>query len=458
LEAWLDEHCGDDDALHREAESLLRADQEGRLSDEDRAADRLSIEEEGAGGGRPEDAPASPSSPAGPGGTVGDYRLLEEIGVGGMSVVYRAERADAGFEQTVAIKLLRHRLGSDKARQRFRAEQQVLASLDHPGIAQFIDGGVTDGGRPYLVMEHVEGAPITEYARENDLGLDARLALTEQAAEALEAAHRQLVVHRDLKPSNVFVAETETGPQVKLLDFGIAKLLGDTLPVTRPQTRTGRRPMTPSYAAPEQVTGDEISTQTDVYQLGMLAYELLAGRRPFDLKDTSLAEAERIITEKRPPKPSERATSEGASPTELRGDLDVIVRKALRKEPGRRYQSVEALVADLQRYRRDEPVEARPATLGYRTRKFLRRNRAGVAAAAAFLAVVAVSAVLLIQQRNRAQREAERAQREAQKAEAVSGYLTDLLQSTRPDESAGDTVTAADMLRRGQRRINRLKD
>jgi len=202
LEAWLDEHCGDDDALRQEAESLLRADQGGRLSDEDRAADRLSIEGSGEANTLPSSRPQS----------VGPYRLLEEIGVGGMSVVYRAERTEADFQQTVAVKVLQRRLGDEEARRRFQAERQVLASLDHPSIAQFIDGGMTDGGRPYLVMVHVEGAPITEYAREDDLDLGARLALIEQVAEALEAAHRQLVVHRDLKSSNVFVTETETGP------------------------------------------------------------------------------------------------------------------------------------------------------------------------------------------------------------------------------------------------------
>jgi tetratricopeptide (TPR) repeat protein/predicted Ser/Thr protein kinase len=456
LEAWLDERCGDDEALRREAESLLQADQGGRLSDEDRAADRLSVEMPGA-----EDPPGDPQSPLGPPGgkegtTVGPYRLLEEIGVGGMSVVYRAERTGADFEQTVAVKLLQRRLGDEGARQRFRTERQVLASLDHPSIAQLIDGGVTEGGRPYFVMEYVDGTPITEYADANDLGLEARLDLLRQTAEALQAAHRQLVVHRDLKPSNVFVAETETGaPTVKLLDFGIAKLLGDTLPVTRPRTQTGRRPMTPACAAPEQVGGGEISTQTDVYQLGMLAYELLAGARPFDVEDASPAERERIIREERPARPSEQEGKGGVPTARLRDDLDTVVLKALRKEPDRRYASVEAFAEDLRRYRAGEPVRARPATAAYRARKFMERNARAVAGIATFVVVIVGLTSFYILQISE---ERNRAQREARKAEAVAGYLTDLLQSTRPDEAVGDTVTAADMLRRGRKRIDQLGD
>ncbi len=455
LEAWLDERCGDDEALRREAESLLQADQEGRFSDQDRAADRLSVEMPGA-----EDPPGDRQSPLGPPGgkegtTVGPYRLLEEIGVGGMNVVYRAERAGADFEQIVAVKLLQRRLGDEGARQRFRTERQVLASLDHPGIAQLIDGGVTEGGRPYFVMEYVDGTPITEYADAHDLGLEGRLDLLQQTAEALRAAHRQLVVHRDLKPSNVFVAEPETGaPTVKLLDFGIAKLLGDTLPVTRPRTQTGRRPMTPAYAAPEQVGGGEISTQTDVYQLGMLAYELLAGARPFDVEDATPAERERIIREERPARPSEQDGAGGVPAARLRDDLDTVVLKALRKEPDRRYASVGALAEDLRRYRADEPVRARPATAAYRARKFVERNAQAVAGIATFVVVVVGLTAFYILQISE---ERNRAQREARKAEAVAGYLTDLLQSTRPDESAEEEVTAADMLRRGQRRIDQLE-
>jgi serine/threonine-protein kinase len=344
-----------------------------------------------------------------------------------MSVVYCAERIGADVEQTVAVKLLQRRLQAGDAEQRFRAEGQVLASLDHPNVAQFLDGGVTEGGRPYLVMEHVDGEPLTDYAETRDLALDARLDLLEQVLEAVETAHRQLVVHRDLKPSNVLVTETDDGtPRVKLLDFGIAKLLDDSLPVTRPRTQTGHPLMTPEYAAPEQLLGGDVTTRTDVYQLGVLAYELLSGTRPLDLSGKSLTEMERIITEEAPPPPSERA-AEASRANPLRGDLDTILRKALRKEPERRYRSVEALSADLRRYRQDEPVEARPATLRYRARKFVTRNATGVGVAAAFLAVLVLAGTMLVRQRNRARRNAERARQKAETAEAIAEFMRGIL-------------------------------
>jgi serine/threonine-protein kinase len=445
--AWLEAHC-DDPALRTEVRGLLRAYEGGVLSAEDAAGDWVT----GAGRDAPDPGRLQ-------GQTIGPYRLTEEIGVGGMSVVYRAERT-GDYEQTVAVKLLQRRLHASGAEQRFRAERQVLASLDHPHIAGLLDGGVTEGGRPYLVMELVDGVPITEYADEQDLDLEARLDLLEQVLDAVEAAHRQLVVHRDLKPSNVLVTEAEKGtPQVKLLDFGIAKLLDDSLPVTRPQTETGHHLMTPAYAAPEQVAGEEITTATDVYQLGVLAYELLAGTRPFDLEGKSLTEIERILREVPPAAPSDRGGPRAAA---LAGDLDTIVQTALRKEPGERYRSVEALAADLGRSRRGEPIEARPATLRYRARKFVTRNRAGVGVAAAFLALVALAGTLLVQQRNRAQRSAERArentqraQREAATAEQVSDFLVNLFSASNP-YTQSDSLLATDLLRRGRKRIDSL--
>lgn len=441
--AWLDKRCGDDEALRAEVESLFVARTRGPLSDEADAADWLSSETPLPQIGRLSFGVDRPEV----GADLGGYRLLKEIGVGGMSVVYRAERADADFEQTVAVKLLQRRLHADNAEQRFRAEQQVLARLDHPNIARLLDGGLTEGDRPYLVMEYVDGRPITEYAADHDLGLEARLDLLEQVMEAVRAAHRQLVVHRDLKPSNVLVTETEAGPQVKLLDFGIAKLLDDSMPVTRPETRTGHHLMTPSYAAPEQVTGDEITTATDVYQLGMLAYELLAETRPFDLDGKSLTEIERTVLEETPPNPSEATDGAGAR---LRGDLDTIIQKCLRKEPERRYSSIGALAADLRRYRNGKPVEARPATLGYRTRKFLQRHRWGVGVATLFVVTIALAGILLVQQRNRARREAET-------AEQVSGFLTSLFEASNPVEAQGDPPTAPELLRRGVRRARALE-
>lgn len=447
LGVWLDEHCGDDTALRAEVESLLASYERGPLSGDATVLDWL-----GSTASESERESLSVDLDRPEAGThLGGYRLLEEIGIGGMSVVYRAERATADFEQTVAVKLLQRRLHADDAERRFRAERQVLASLDHPNVARLLDGGVSEGGRPYLVMEYVDGQPITEYAAANDLGLQARLDLLEQVMDAVQAAHRRLVVHRDLKPSNVLVTETEASPRVKLLDFGIAKLLDDSLPVTRPETRTGHHLMTPSYAAPEQVTGGKVTTATDTYQVGILAYELLGGARPFDLNEKSLTEIERLVVETDPLPPSERATGAEVEPARLRGDLDVIILKALRKEPERRYPSVEALMADLRRYRAGEPVEAQSATLGYRTKKFVQRNATGVVVATAFLIVLAISGTMLVRQRNQAQREAQRAER-------VSDFLAGLFEASSPYASDDESPTARDLLRRGQRRLSALED
>jgi serine/threonine-protein kinase len=439
--AWLDAHCGDDPALRAEVESLLRAYEGGTLLEGEYAADWLA-----------DDDPAA--APDLTGQQVGPYRLTAEIGVGGMSVVYRGERTDGAFEQTVAVKLLQRRLHSGDAEQRFRAERQVLASLDHPHIASLIDGGVTGGGRPYLVMEHVEGTPLTDYAEAHDLDLDARLDLLQQVLEAVQAAHRRLVVHRDLKPSNVLVTETEGGPRVKLLDFGIAKLLDDSMPVTAPQTETGHHLMTPAYAAPEQVTGDDVTTRTDVYQLGVLAYELLSGTRPFDLSGKSLTEIERIVMEEEPAAPSEQAREHAP---QLQGDLDTIITKALRKEPDRRYRSVEALAADLDRHRAGTPIEARPATFGYRARKFVDRNRTVVGAGALIFLLGVAYAVTVTIQADRLAEQRDRAQQEAETAEQVSEMLVGLFEASNPYEQP-DTLTARTLLRRGEDRISQLQD
>jgi len=473
---FLRTHC-DDRAVRAEVASLLDAREEAP-GFFDAAAEQVVAPalDEFEGAGVPEGSEREALDLAGQ--RVGAYRLVEEIGVGGMSVVYRAERARGDYERTVAVKLLQRRLHTEAVEERFRAERQVLASLDHPNIAGLIDGGVTEGGRPYLVMEHVDGVPLTTYADEHDLGVEARLDLLEQVVEAVQAAHRQLVVHRDLKPSNVLVTETESGPQpkttssqpvgaqpgdyfltpvgaqVKLLDFGIAKLMGEALPVTRPETRTGQHLLTPAYAAPEQVAGDEITTATDVYLLGVLAYELLSGTRPFDLAEKSLTELERILMEEEPQSPSQAAERFG---DRVRGDLDQIVLKALRKEPERRYRSVEALAADLDRYREGEPVEARPATPGYRVRKFVSRNRTTVIAGLVILLLGVAYAVTVSVQANRLAEQRDQAQREAQTAEEVSEMLVGLFEASSPYERP-DTLTARTLLRRGEDRISQLGD
>jgi len=452
-EAWMDAHCPDDPDLRAEVHSLYEAYDTGVLDEEAAAASWLSSAESGDFSSPTGFAPLQPDDGPAPqsGQTVGRYRLVEEIGTGGMGVVFRAERSDGSFERPVAVKLLRRRIVSPDAEQRFLAERQVLASLDHPNIAGLIDGGVTDAGRPYFVMEYVNGVPVTDYADRHGISADERVDLLLQVIDAVYAAHQNLVVHRDLKPSNVLVSEREGKPQVKLLDFGIAKILGEELPVTRPVTRTGHELMTPAYAAPEQLAGGEITTATDTYQLGVLAYELFTGVPPFGGEGKSRAQIERAILETSPEAPSSREATRGVRRQRLSGDLDTIILKALRKEPDRRYRSPEAMRRDLQHHQNNQPIEARPATVGYRVRKFIGRNRWGVATAAAVVCMVVVFGGMIVQQRNAAKHQAE-------KAEQVSSFLVDLFEASDPTRSPGDTVTVRMLLERGSDRLDRLDD
>ncbi|PEN13153.1 hypothetical protein CRI94_10930 [Longibacter salinarum] len=451
---WLDSRCSGEPALRSEVESLYYALRDGKIDEEAGAAAWLGTSQPGDDAHRQGLFPfvglgartVAENQPV-----VGRYRLLEEIGAGGMGVVYRAERADGAFERPVAVKLLRRRIVSPDTETRFRTERQVLASLDHPHIAGLIDGGVTEDGRPYLVMEFVDGTPITDYADDNALTMSERVDLLTQVITAVYAAHQNLIVHRDLKPSNVLVTETETGPRVKLLDFGIAKILGGDLPVTRPVTQTGRALMTPAYAAPEQITEREISTATDTYQLGVLAYELFTGTPPFGQGDKSRGQVDKEILETPPEAPSSRGAATGGDAHRLKGDLDTIVLKALRKEPDRRYASPDAMRRDLQRYQDAEPIEARPATWGYRTRKFVRRNRWGVATGVAVICLALAFASVIVQERNAAQRQAE-------KAEQVSAFLVRLFEAADPNLAPGDTVSVRMLLERGQKRLETLDD
>ncbi len=359
---------------------------------------------------------------------IGPYRLVREVGRGGMGTVWLGERADEQFEQRVAIKLLSGGWLPDDRLRRFRVEQQVLARLQHPHIARLYDGGVTENGQPYIVMEFIDGVPITAYCE--GLDIEKKLALFCAVCEAVQYAHQNLVVHRDLKPSNILV--TPEG-KVKLLDFGIAKLLGTE---NEPDagvapTRTGLMPMTPEYAAPEQVRGEAITTATDVYALGIVLYELLTGERPYSLQGRSPAEIERAVCEVAPLRPSAVASRKkedgGRAPVahKLEGDLDTVVMKALEKDPARRYVSAEALEADLSRHVSGLPVLARPATASYRAQKFVSRHRAGVAATVlvtlALLSAVGISV-----------RQARLAEIERNKAVQVSAFLQDMLAAPDP--------------------------
>ncbi len=400
---------------------------------------------------------------------IGPYRLLRELGHGGMGTVFLAARADEQFEKRVALKVVR---GSDSEEviRFFRRERQILAGLEHPNIARLLDGGTTDDGLPYFVMEHVEGEPIDRYCDERKLAIPERLKLFEEACSAVQYAHRSLVVHRDLKPGNILV----TGEGIpKLLDFGIAKLLnpgvagggsGETIVA-----------MTPEYASPEQVRGRALTTATDVYSLGVILYELLTGQRPYRVKSTAHIEVLKAVCEEEPQRPStavgrtgERRQPDGTVSTtpeelgrlrddspqrlkkRLQGDLDAIVLAALQKEPTQRYASVEALSADIRRYLDRRPITARKAGRIYRAGKYVGRHRLGVAAAATIAVLLMTMAVLSMLQASRVRKERDRATAETAKATAMNVFLQDALGAADPWAKGSRNISLLDALRQAQ--------
>jgi tRNA A-37 threonylcarbamoyl transferase component Bud32 len=319
---------------------------------------------------------------------IGNYRVVRPIGRGGMARVFLAERADGQFEQDVALKLLRPGFDSDVDVERFRAERQILASLSHPNIARLYDGGVTDDGLPFLVLEYVEGEPIDCYCETHSLPARARLDLLLEVADAVQYAHDRSIVHRDLKPSNILVSADGA---VKLLDFGLARMLEEGVTGEAPPTRTGHRWMTPEYAAPEQVRGSAITSRTDVYQLGAVVYELLSGHTPFAHRARTLHELEMAALDQDP------------EPLggDFRGDLDAIILKALSKQPEDRYATAGDFAEDIRRHLTGHPVRARHATVGYRMRRFVARHRVRLAAAAVVVLVAGASATAVVAERSR---------------------------------------------------------
>lgn len=403
------------------------------------------------------------------GGRVGAYRLLEEIGRGGMGTVYLARRDDAEFEKRVALKLVKRGMDTDDILLRFRYERQILASLEHPNIARLYDGGATEDGRPYLVMEYIEGVPITRYCDEARLPIDARLRLFADVCRAVQFAHQNLVVHRDIKPSNILVQPDGT---VKLLDFGIAKLLDPAAAGPAPETRAELRMFTPEYAAPEQRTGEAVTTAMDVYSLGVLLFELLTGRRPEGAAETARPSA---VVERRPNRasgdadgrttrgadadsPDELAQRRGTTPERLRrrlrGDLDSIVATALARDPARRYASAGQLLADVERHLAGFPVEARGPSLRYRAASFVRRHRVGVAAAAAVVLSLFGGLGAALWQADRAARERDEARIERARAEQVAGFVIGLFAAADPfTPERLDTLRARDLVARGVERL-----
>jgi len=500
--AFLRAESGDDDDVVREVESLIQAhlhdDSFIQPPDFDAVSRILRDEKPEALIGR----------------RVGAYELRRLIGSGGMANVFLAGRVDGQFERDVAVKLIKRGMDTDEILRRFRQERQTLAALDHPNVAKLLDGGATDDGRPFLIMEHVDGRPIDEYCFERQLNTRQRLELFLTVCAAVHYAHQNLVVHRDLKPGNILV--TKDGIP-KLLDFGIAKLLDPSRTDAITRTESTVRLMTPDYASPEQVRRQRVTIATDVYSLGVILFEMLTGQRPYRLEGTSQRALEHAICDTEPTRPSTaaaspiagghaagttrtrrgktgraaaRTTGAGAPARasavrrELAGDLDTIILTALRKEPGRRYPSVRDLSEDIRRYLQGLPIQARKDTFAYRTAKFVRRNRAAVAAVVTIFAVLVTALVTTSWQRdvaehnleravlaerdaaaaahravaeaqaaNEARRQAaeaaERAAAEARSANAVVEFMVGLFKTADPDEALGRELSARDMLERG---------
>jgi len=402
-EAYLDAACDGDAALREHAERLIAATDapESFLGTPafERAAPLIA------------EFSTSPYAAAVEGQRVGPYRLVRELGAGGMAVVWLAEREDGQFQQQAAIKFVKQGLRSREAQRRFLQERQILARLQHPAIARLLDGGVTAEGTPYFVMERVEGVPVTAHCRDRGLDSNGRLGVFLQICDAVQYAHRNLIVHRDLKPSNILV---DGDGRVKLLDFGIATLTGDARD-SGGAAETVERALTPKYAAPEQLRGEPVSTSTDVYALGVVLYEMLTGERPGHSR-------------------------------RLHGDLDRIVLKAMHEVPERRYASVEALATDVRRHLDGLPVAARGDALSYRAGKFLRRHR--VASAAAMLVLLTLVAGL-----GATTWQARRAAREAKKADTVRDFLKTILAAADPEQNGGREPSLRQLLDAGAQRI-----
>ncbi|MBI5282073.1 MAG: serine/threonine protein kinase [Candidatus Solibacter usitatus] len=416
--AFLDAACENDPALRRELDSLLSC----ATGAQDLVQSAVCREAETL------QRTAAPLE----GSRIGLYQVVRELGRGGMGEVYLATRADGEYQKHAAIKVVKRGMDTDLLLGRFRQERQILARLEHPNIARLLDGGATADGRPYFVMEYVDGVPITTYCEQRQLPAGERLQLFRHVCAAVQYAHQNLVVHRDLKPGNILV--TAAG-EPKLLDFGVAKLL-------RPETEDGDasatvtvlQAMTPQYASPEQVEGAPIATATDIYALGAILYELLSGRKAHAFQALTPEEIRRVICT--------------TAPGRLDGDLDNIVRMAMRKEPQRRYPSADQFSEDLRRYLEGRPVVARPDTLRYRTAKFIRRNKLGVAAGAAILLLGAgFTATTSVQ--------AARIRRERDKAQQVTRFLVESFRVADPGESRGNAVTVREILDRSVDNVSR---
>lgn len=442
---YLDMHC--DQALRAEVEALLAASHANTG-----LAKQIAVQ-----------AGRSTAGGLAAGSLLGHYRILRQLDEGGMGVVYAAERADGSFQQKVAIKILHGGLASPDMIARFERERQILAGLRHPNVAQLLDGGTTEGGLPYLVMEFIEGESITHYCENRRLDLVQRLQLLQRLCAAVQAAHQNLVVHRDIKPSNVMV---QADGQLKLLDFGIAKLLSDA-PAASAATQLHTRMMTPEYASPEQILGQAVTTATDVYALGAVAYRLLAGQTAFHaLRDQPLS-LQRAVCETLPLRPSSQTHPGGealagteAAPAWPRGaaaDLDAIVLRAMRPQPEDRYASAAALADDIARFLSNEPVQARQGTRRYLLRKFVARHALGLSVAAGVLllltGIVSSYTLRLATERQAALAARDQAEIERATAQQVSDFMVSLIDGANTDKQRPDLLVS-ELLEVGLQRID----
>jgi serine/threonine-protein kinase len=427
--AFLDEACVQNPELREEVEAMLKADADAEgVLDHPLPIDEYTNE--------------SPPQILVSGEQVGPWRIVSELGRGGMGVVYLAERADGTYEQQVALKVIRGGMLGAEIEPRFGRERRILGRLQHPNIARLVDAGASTGGWPFLVMELVHGEPITIWSTSNKLSIKARLRLTLQVCDALQHAHRNLVVHRDLKPGNILVADDGT---VRLLDFGVARLLAGPEDNEMMLTRGAYVPMTPQYAAPEQMSDNEITTATDIFSLGAVLYELLCNQPPRG--EVTGSPVEMLQTMERPiPPPSSCRDLPIAWRRQVQGDLDAIVQKATAPDPTRRYGSVSDFAEDIRRYLAHEPVLARPESLAYRTTKFVRRHRVGVAAMIA-IAIAIGSGVTATAWQARV------AATQAHKAEAVKEFVLSLFGGADPAEALGEELTARQLVDDGADRI-----